>query len=151
MMQGGSELGALGLTRAYAMHVAAPAGAARRDAVVTAIDRATSRLGGCEGRGVVRAAPSSRGTCLVAAVVVVGVVFALTGAAHGAPLEAPADPMGDYPARPEWFLMTLYELRKLFHGAGEFFGTTLAPLRRGRLPGAASVASTGRAGRARRS
>ena len=23
--------------------------------------------------------------------------------------------------------MTLYELRKLFHGAGEFFGTTLAP------------------------
>jgi len=36
--------------------------------------------------------------------------------------------MGDYPARPEWFLMTLYELRKGFHGAGEFFGTTLVPM-----------------------
>ena len=35
--------------------------------------------------------------------------------------------------------MPLYELRKLFHGAGEFFGTTLAPARGGRLPGAAAV------------
>ena len=35
--------------------------------------------------------------------------------------------MSDYPARPEWFLMTLYELRHFFHGAMEFWGTTLVP------------------------
>jgi ubiquinol-cytochrome c reductase cytochrome b subunit len=35
--------------------------------------------------------------------------------------------MSDYPARPEWFLLTLFELRKFFHGAGEFWGTTLLP------------------------
>jgi ubiquinol-cytochrome c reductase cytochrome b subunit len=55
------------------------------------------------------------------------IVFALAGWAHGAPLDAPADPMSDYPARPEWFLYPLYELRKFFHGSGEFWGTTMLP------------------------
>ncbi|MGH7434118.1 MAG: c-type cytochrome, partial [Polyangiaceae bacterium] len=63
----------------------------------------------------------------VVAAALVCVLFALTGRAHGAPLEAPADPLSDYPARPEWFLMTLYELRHFFHGAMEFWGTTLVP------------------------
>jgi ubiquinol-cytochrome c reductase cytochrome b subunit len=35
--------------------------------------------------------------------------------------------MSDYPARPEWFLMPLYQLRKFFHGPMEFYGTTLLP------------------------
>jgi ubiquinol-cytochrome c reductase cytochrome b subunit len=35
--------------------------------------------------------------------------------------------MSDYPARPEWFLLPLFELRKFFHGSGEFWGTTLLP------------------------
>jgi ubiquinol-cytochrome c reductase cytochrome b subunit len=35
--------------------------------------------------------------------------------------------MSDYPARPEWFLLPLFELRKLFSGSGEFWGTTLVP------------------------
>jgi ubiquinol-cytochrome c reductase cytochrome b subunit len=55
------------------------------------------------------------------------VLFALVGARHGAPLEAPADPLSDYPARPEWFLMPMYQLRKFFHGAMEFWGTSLVP------------------------
>ena len=47
----------------------------------------------------------------------------LAGAAHGAPLEAPADPMGDYPARPEWYLLPLFQLRKLLPRArAEFLG-----------------------------
>jgi ubiquinol-cytochrome c reductase cytochrome b subunit len=127
MMQGGSELGALGLTRIYTMHVALlPAlllGALwlRRSIVRRHGWVQTERTQSLAYR--VQLARS-----VVVAVVVLVVVFSLTGATHGAPLEAPADPMGDYPARPEWFLMTLFELRKLFHGAGEFFGTNLGPM-----------------------
>jgi ubiquinol-cytochrome c reductase cytochrome b subunit len=125
MMQGGAELGALGLTRAYAMHVAVlPVLFAAMLWLRRSIVR---RHGWTDAKGTSPYRTQLARNVLVA-VVVVGVVFALTGAGRGAPLEAPADPMGDYPARPEWFLLTLYELRKLFHGAGEFFGTTLAPL-----------------------
>jgi len=126
MMEGGTELGALGLSRMVTLHtmVLPPLLAvmlwARRGIV--------SRHGWVDTRG----APLSRATQILrdglVAVGVLAVVFALAAAAHGAPLEAPADPMGDYPARPEWFLMTLYELRKMFHGAGEFVGTTLVPM-----------------------
>jgi ubiquinol-cytochrome c reductase cytochrome b subunit len=127
MAQGGTELGALGLSRSYATHVLVLP--ALFVAMLWARRVIVRRHGWTEATG---AASLSSATQLVrdalAAVAVVVVVFALTGVGHGAPLEAPADPMGDYPARPEWFLMTLYELRKLFHGAGEFFGTTLAPL-----------------------
>ena len=67
----------------------------------------------------------ARNVCV--GVLVVFVLFALVGRAHGAPLEAPADPMSDYPARPEWFLMPMFQLRKFFHGAMEFWGTSLVP------------------------
>lgn len=126
MMQGGTELGALGLSRLFTLHVLVlPVLLVLALKVRSAqlrkhgwSDRkdATSRLG----EHVARA--------IVVGVVVVVVLFSVSGTLHGAPLEAPADPLGDYPARPEWFLMTLYELRKVFHGAGEFFGTTLAPM-----------------------
>jgi ubiquinol-cytochrome c reductase cytochrome b subunit len=126
MMQGGAELGALGLSRIYAMHVVLlPALLVGLLLVRRAI---VLRHGWTDGK----VAASTQGLEMarngLVAVVVIAAVFAMAGAAHGAPLEAPADPMGDYPARPEWFLMTLYELRKLFHGAGEFFATTLAPM-----------------------
>ena len=59
--------------------------------------------------------------------VVLFAVFALAGGAHGAPLDAPANPLGDYPARPEWFLLPMFQLRHFFHGAMEFWGTSLVP------------------------
>jgi ubiquinol-cytochrome c reductase cytochrome b subunit len=125
MMQGGTELGALGLSRIYAVHVVVlPALVMAALWVRRSI---TLRHGWTADGGATQAyrAKLARGVLVAAGVVVL--VFALSGSQHGAPLEAPADPMGDYPARPEWFLLTLYELRKVFHGAGEFFGTTLAP------------------------
>ena len=38
------------------------------------------------------------------------VLFALTAREHGAPLYAPADPSSDYPARPEWYFLSLFQL-----------------------------------------
>jgi len=125
MLEGGPELGALGLTRMYALHVAvlplvfAAALLARRSIT----QRHGWTQGGTEmphGRALARST--------IVAVVIVLALFALTGWAHGAPLEGPADPLSEYPARPEWFLMPLFQLRKLFHGPSpEFFGTSLLP------------------------
>ncbi len=112
MMSGGAELGALGLSRAYTLHVLLLPFAL---ALVLAGRRAL----------VPRRQPIAAGV-LVAGLVVC-TIFAVSGWNHGAPLEGPADPMSDYPARPEWFLLTLFELRKFFHGAGQFWGTTLVP------------------------
>ncbi|HEX3770668.1 MAG TPA: cytochrome b N-terminal domain-containing protein [Polyangiaceae bacterium] len=119
MIAGGTELGALGLTRAFTEHVIllppilALAIWGRRRLAGRAPDA------GREGARVARNA--------LVAVLVLFALFALVGARHGAPLEAPADPLSDYPARPEWFLMPMYQLRKFFHGAMEFWGTSLVP------------------------
>ena len=51
----------------------------------------------------------------------------LTWKFHGAHLTAPADPTGNYPARPEWYFTSLYALRNLFHGPMELFGALGIP------------------------
>jgi ubiquinol-cytochrome c reductase cytochrome b subunit len=125
MMAGGPELGALGLARAYALHVVVlPLGIGlvlwlRRALVLRQgwAESAASKV--AYGRVLAREA--------VVGAAVVFALFALVGATRGAPLDAPADPMSDYPARPEWFLLTLFEVRKFFHGPLEFWGTQLVP------------------------
>jgi ubiquinol-cytochrome c reductase cytochrome b subunit len=126
MISGGSELGALGLSRAFTAHVVLlplP--------IVLALwgQRAIARRYGWAPGADSKSAPAIRllgSGVLVGAMVVCG-LLAMTGWARHAPLEAPADALSDYPARPEWFLMTLYRLRKFFHGPMEFWGTTTLP------------------------
>src|SRR4029079_17649446 len=45
-----------------------------------------------------------------------------------APLDAPADPSSDYPARPEWYFLALFELLKYFKGALEPVGAVGIPV-----------------------
>jgi ubiquinol-cytochrome c reductase cytochrome b subunit len=48
---------------------------------------------------------------------------------HGSGLEAPADPSSaEYPARPEWYFLFLFQLLKQFPGKYEVFGTFVIPL-----------------------
>lgn len=125
MLLGGSELGALGLTRMHALHVAV---LPLLFAVVLLVRRSIMQRHGWTAGGTEVPHGRALARSTIVAVVVVFALFAVTGWAHGAPLEAPADPLSDYPARPEWFLMPLYELRKLFHGPfAEFMGTSLVP------------------------
>ncbi len=48
---------------------------------------------------------------------------------HGADLDAPADPSGDYAPRPEWYFLFLFKLLKLdaFKGTNEIWGAIVLP------------------------
>jgi quinol-cytochrome oxidoreductase complex cytochrome b subunit/mono/diheme cytochrome c family protein len=64
----------------------------------------------------------------VASVAVFGVILYLVLSEGGANLDAPADPSSsDYPARPEWYFLSLFQLLKLFPGKREVIGTIIIP------------------------
>jgi ubiquinol-cytochrome c reductase cytochrome b subunit len=64
----------------------------------------------------------------VASVVVFGTIVALVVHEGGANLDAPADPSSaDYPARPEWYFLSLFQLLKYFPGKQEVVGTIVIP------------------------
>lgn len=71
--------------------------------------------------------PSQAARDAIVALGVLGVIAVLTWNHHGAPLDAPADPTSDYPARPEWYFLALYEMRKPFPGKLELIATVVIP------------------------
>ena len=128
---GGSLPGHLTLTRLYAVHaIVLP--------LVTGLLFAThlllSRKHGpaletpADAVKVDRYFPAQVARNLLVALVVIVAVFVLTWKYHGAPLDAPADPTSDYPARPEWYFLALYEMRKPFPGRLELVATVVLPL-----------------------
>jgi ubiquinol-cytochrome c reductase cytochrome b subunit len=64
---------------------------------------------------------------LVVTLGIVAVMFYMAAREHGAQLDAPADPASDYPARPEWYFLPLFQLLKYFHGPMEIVGTMGVP------------------------
>jgi ubiquinol-cytochrome c reductase cytochrome b subunit len=130
MMQGGAEYGSLTLTRFYALHVAV------LPALLVLI--ATAHVALFRKHGVT---PSARADLkrvdaffpkqllkdTIAVLAVVAVIFVLASKEHGAPLDAPADPASNYPARPEWYFLALFQLLKYFHGPLEVVGTIVLP------------------------
>jgi quinol-cytochrome oxidoreductase complex cytochrome b subunit/mono/diheme cytochrome c family protein len=126
---GGSEYGNLTLTRLYAIHVgllplclicllvlhillyyrhgaSAPAGAA----------------------GAEPAWPGQVARNLTAAVVMLAIVVGVVLWNHGVSLEAPADPGSkDYPARPEWYFLSLFQMLNYFKSPYEVIGTHILP------------------------
>jgi ubiquinol-cytochrome c reductase cytochrome b subunit len=64
----------------------------------------------------------------LAGAVVLGVLAYMVWRENGAPLDAPADPGSvDYPARPEWYFLSLFQMLKKFPGKYEFVGTQVVP------------------------
>jgi ubiquinol-cytochrome c reductase cytochrome b subunit len=130
LLQGGAEYGSLTLTRFYAIHVAL------LPALLVALVGAHVAL--FRKHGVTPPAKADTSVTepffpkqlfkdVVAVLAVVAVVFVMAWRAHGAPLDAPADPSSDYPARPEWYFLALFQLLKYFHGPLEIVGTIVLP------------------------
>lgn len=130
LLQGGAEYGSLTLTRFYALHVfVLPALLAGLVGAHVALFRKHGVTPGAKAdpSRVDLFFPKQLAKDLVAVLLVVAVVFAMTLAEHGAPLDAPADPSSDYPARPEWYFLALFQLLKYFHGPMEIVGTVVLP------------------------
>ncbi|CAN5907916.1 hypothetical protein BH23PLA1_BH23PLA1_26380 [soil metagenome] len=65
---------------------------------------------------------------IVASVGVVGIILLLVLWEGGANLDAPADPASkEYPARPEWYFLSLFQLLKYFQSPYEIVGTVVVP------------------------
>ncbi len=64
----------------------------------------------------------------VASLAVFGVLLYLVLSEGGANLDAPADPSSaNYPARPEWYFLSLFQMLKYFPGNREVIGTIVIP------------------------
>jgi ubiquinol-cytochrome c reductase cytochrome b subunit len=64
----------------------------------------------------------------IASLAVFGVLLYLVLSEHGANLDAPADPSSaNYPARPEWYFLSLFQMLKYFPGNQEVIGTIVIP------------------------
>jgi ubiquinol-cytochrome c reductase cytochrome b subunit len=130
LLQGGSEYGSLTLTRFYTLHVVvlpallvlvvlAHVTLFRRHGVTPSPKTDLTRVEPFN--------PHQLWKDVAASAVVIGLVFVLAWRAHGAPLDAPADPSSEYPARPEWYFLALFQLLKYFHGPLEIVGTVVLP------------------------
>jgi quinol-cytochrome oxidoreductase complex cytochrome b subunit/mono/diheme cytochrome c family protein len=64
----------------------------------------------------------------IAALAVFSILVYLVVREGGAKLDAPADPTyANYPARPEWYFLALFQMLKLFPGKLEVVGTIIIP------------------------
>ena len=128
---GGSDYGNQTLTRFYGLHVgvlpglmvmslAAHIALFRRHGLTPpthAVKRATGKFW-----------PEQLFMDTVFSVGVFGVLVFLVVSEGGANLDAPADPSSsDYPARPEWYFLSLFQMLKLFPGDREVIGTIVIP------------------------
>jgi ubiquinol-cytochrome c reductase cytochrome b subunit len=130
VLRGGATIGALTLTRWYAVHVIfLPA------AVIALVvgHLVLMRRQGISGPVRTRSgepypfypAQAARDVTVVAIVLLALLFFALNGTP---PLEAPADPTDStYIPRPEWYFLGLFQLLKYFPGKWEVVGAVVLP------------------------
>ena len=130
MLRGGASIGALTLTRWYAVHVIfLPALLVS----LVVLHLVLMRRHGISGPVRARQGPAmafypcqaAKDTTVVTIVLIALASFAWRGAP---PLEAPADPTdATYIPRPEWYFLGLFQLLKYFPGKWEVVGAMIVP------------------------
>lgn len=127
---GGSDYSSHTLTRFYALHVGVlPLAALGLFGAHVALFRkhGVTPPASADRKKIESFFPKQLGKDVVGAAVFLGAVALLAWREHGAPLDAPADPASEYPARPEWYFLSLFELLKYLHGPLELVGTVGLP------------------------
>jgi ubiquinol-cytochrome c reductase cytochrome b subunit len=119
LLVGGNGYGNLTLTRFYALHaLVLPTlllGILGLHLLAFRRHGVTPRWDHLPGQRIGRFWPEQLWRNALVSAAVIGVVFGLA-LRYGAPLSAPADPNGDYPPRPEWYFLPLFQLLKYFEG-----------------------------------
>ena len=130
LLRGGEDIGALTLTRWYAIHVLVlPAALV---ALVVA-HLYLMRRHGISGPVRPRSGPSQmffphQAARDLTVAVAVGVLMAVLAWKGAPPLEPPADPTSsDYVPRPDWYFLGLFQLLKYFPGRWEIVGALVIP------------------------
>ncbi len=127
---GGSDYGNQTLTRFYALHVGLlPALLVACLAAHVALFRKHGVTHPPETKGIVdKFWPKQVFLDMVASGAVFAILVFMVVYEGGANLDAPADPSSsDYPARPEWYFLSLFQMLKLFPGKYEMIGTIIVP------------------------
>ncbi|MFP6685769.1 MAG: cytochrome b N-terminal domain-containing protein [Polyangiaceae bacterium] len=123
LLVGGADYGHLTLSRFYALHVAVlPIGTL----VLLTLHIAMFRRHGVTPptsaniKHVDRFYPKQVALDLAIGLSIFIILGYLSYQFHGAPLDGPADPASDYPARPEWYFLALFEALKFVPGQIEW-------------------------------
>jgi ubiquinol-cytochrome c reductase cytochrome b subunit len=126
---GGTEYGNQTLTRFYALHVfVLPMLLIVFVAAHIALFRKHGVTPPRNTRGVIgKFWPEQMFLDIVASAIVLGFLIGLVLYFHGADLDAPADPSGKYPARPEWYFLSLFQFLKKLPGKYETLGALGVP------------------------
>lgn len=128
---GGSDYGNQTLTRFFGLHVGIlPSLLILTVIVHVALFRKHGVTPPRNAQGIGKFWPEQVFMDTVASAAVLLVISALTWREGGANLDAPADPAGgDYPPRPEWYFLSLFQLLKnpAFAGSREVLGTVVVP------------------------
>ncbi len=129
LVQGGDTLGQLALGRMFAVHaivlplVVAGLLRLRRRSEWTFAEKIAAR----HNSGFESYMPRQFARDIALAASTAILIGWVTNKLHGAPLDAPADPTSDYPARPEWYLLWMFEVRRHAHGSLEVWVTLAVP------------------------
>jgi ubiquinol-cytochrome c reductase cytochrome b subunit len=130
LIVGGADYGQTTLTRFYVLHVGVlPATLVLMVVGHVALFRkhGSTPPHNADRKVIGKFYPTQLALDVVFSVLVLLTIAILTASSGGVHLDAPADPSVDYPPRPEWYFLSIFQLLKYLPGSMELLGTIILP------------------------